>query len=77
VEVHTPDNLEKYVLVIGKTEDMTIGYLELIRRLAGVKEFFGKPQILVVQSPFVYMPLIVLLCVGASVWYVRKRRKGA
>ncbi len=74
VEVHTPDNLEKYVLVVGKREEMTIGYFELIGRLAKVKVFFGKPKIFVAQSPYVYVPLLVLLS-GIGYWYVRRYRK--
>jgi hypothetical protein len=71
VEVHTPDNLEKYVLVIGKREEMTIGYFELIGRLVEIKTFFGKPKIFVVQSPYVYVPLLVL-CLGIGFWYMRR-----
>jgi hypothetical protein len=75
IEVHTPDNLDKYVLVVGKREEMTIGYIELIRRLAGVKEFFDKSQLMVVQSPFVYVPLLGIGLVGMGVWHVRRRKK--
>lgn len=71
IEVHTPDNQEKYVLVVGKREDMVLGYIELIRRIAQVKEFFGKTTIALVQSPFVYVPLLTLVCAG--VWYRRRQ----
>lgn len=71
VEVHSADNKEKYVLVIGKREEVVLGYIELIRRIAGVKEFFGKSQISIIQSPFIFIPLLV----GAVIvgWLLRRR----
>ena len=74
IEVHTPDNVEKYVLVVGTREEMSIGYFETVRRIAGVKEFFGKSKLRVVESPFVYVPLLGLMTVSGIVWYVRRRR---
>lgn len=60
IEVHTPDNIGKYVLVVGKREEMGVGYFELLGRLIEVKRFFEKTPLLVVQSPYVYVPLIIL-----------------
>lgn len=74
IEVHTPDNLEKYVLVVGTREEMTIGYIELVRRMAGVKEFFGKSQLMVIQSPFVYGPLLLMVLLGVCIAYLRRRK---
>lgn len=74
IEVHTPNNLEQYVLVVGTREEMTIGYFEMLRRLVGVKVFFGKSPIRIVESPFVYVPLFVLVCIFAG-WFVYRRNK--
>ena len=74
IEVHTPNNLEQYVLVVGTREEMTIGYFEMLRRLVGVKVFFGKSPIRIVESPFVYVPLFVLVCILAG-WFVYRRNK--
>jgi hypothetical protein len=74
IEVHTPDNVEKYVLVVGTREEMSIGYFETVRRIAEVKEFFGKSKLRAVESPFVYVPLLGLMTVSGIVWYVRRRR---
>lgn len=74
VEVHTPDNIEKYVLVVGSREEMTLGYFELLKRLIAVKEFFGKSPIMVIESLYVYVPVIVCGIIGLTLWYIRKRK---
>jgi hypothetical protein len=77
VEVHTPDNVEKYVLVVGKREEFSgLGYFALLGRIAEVKTFFEKPRISIVQSPLVYVPLIIIALVAGGVWYWRRRRDG-
>ncbi len=76
IEVSTPDNLDKYVLVVGKNEDSSeIGYFETIRRIAGVKAFYGRSKIFVVLSPLVYVPLLVLCAVGGVIWFVKRRHR--
>ncbi len=64
IEVNTPVNEGKYVLVIGNKEVREIGYIESVRRIAKVKTFFNKSELMVVQSPFVYVPLIIFLVAG-------------
>ncbi len=77
VEVHTPENRDKYVLVVGKKEEMSIGYFETVRRLIEVKNFFDKSPLRVVESPFVYAPLILVVGgIGFVYWYRRRRRRG-
>jgi hypothetical protein len=75
IEVHTPDNQEKYVLVVGKREEMTLGYFEFLGRLIEVKRFFEKSPIRIVESPFVYVPVggCALLVLGW--WWFRFQRK--
>lgn len=73
IEVHTPDNLEKYVLVVGSKEDMTIGYFEMIRRLIAVKVFFDKSPFRIIESLFVYGPLLVV-SFGVVLWQLYRRR---
>jgi len=70
IEVNTPINEGKYVLVIGKEEVREIGYIESIRRIAKVKEFFNKSQLMVVQSPFVFVPILVLFGI---ILFIRKK----
>ncbi len=75
IEVSTPDNRQKYVLVVGKREDSGgIGYFETIGRIADVKTFFGKSKIRVIESPLVYIPLLLSVLLVAGVWYWRRRK---
>lgn len=74
IEVHTPDNLEKYILRIGNKDDMNIGYFTLLGRIMEVKNFYGYSGFWVVQSPYVYIPL----CVGFAIlgaWYFWRTRR--
>jgi hypothetical protein len=73
IEVHTPDNVEKYVLVVGTRDDMSIGYFQMVKRLIQVKMFFGKSPVRVVESPYVYIPLLVFGVIGGFVWYRRRK----
>ncbi len=74
IEVHTPDNMEKYVFAIGTREEMTIGYFERLRRLMAVKIFFEKSPIRIIESPLVYVPLIILGLGGCYFWYRRRKK---
>lgn len=76
IEVSTPDNRQKYVLVVGKREDSGgIGYFETIGRIADVKTFFGKSKIRVIESPLVYIPLLLSILLVVGLWYWRRRKK--
>ena len=79
IEVHTPDNQEQYVLVVGRREEMTIGYAELFKRRMEVKRFFGKSPFLMVESPFVYVPASLVVALGFGIRHrrIRKKREGA
>jgi hypothetical protein len=73
IEVHTPDNIGKYVLVVGAREEMSIGYFEMLGRIIEVKRFFEKTPLLVVQSPFYYVPLGLILIV----YFLYRRTKNS
>jgi hypothetical protein len=76
IEVHTPDNIGKYILVIGQKERFgEIGYLETIRRIAHIKSFFGKSQFLIIESPFVYVPILLLIVIFSVAWFSVRRQK--
>lgn len=75
VEVSTPDNIGKYVLVVGSIERGSGGYFSTIRDLAQVKLFLGKSQFAVIGSPFVYVPLTLLLMVSIAILYIRRKIK--
>lgn len=73
IEVHTPENLDKYVLVVGTREEMSIGYFETVRRLMEVKVFFGKSKFRIIESPYVYVPLILIIGGVSALWHYRRR----
>jgi hypothetical protein len=74
LEVSTPVNRGKYVLVVGKEERFDSGYIATLHDIRKIKTFFGKPSIAVAQSPFVYVPIILLLVLGCIVWRVYRKR---
>lgn len=74
IEVNTPDNVGKYVLVLGKREEMAIGYFDLLGRIIDVKRFFEKTPLLIIQSVYVYVPLL-LISLAAFVFRDRLLRK--
>ena len=50
-----------------------VGYINAIENMAEVKEFFGKSAFYAVESPLVYVP-VILLCAGIGIfWYFRRR----
>ena len=75
IEVSTPRNEGKYVLSVGKIEDFSdVSYFETVKRIYQVKLFFEKPGIAVVLSPFVYVPLIIILLIMGIFYYFYRRR---
>jgi len=75
IEVSTPDNTEPYVLVVGEREELGgLGYVETVRQIAQVKEFFGKSPVWVIESPIVYVPaLIVVAIIGVGAFIIWRR----
>lgn len=73
VQVHTAENYGKYALTIGKKKNSDrLGYFELLGLLIDVKQFFGKSPLMIVQSPFVYVPIGLFLL---TIFGYRWRRK--
>lgn len=78
-EVSTPENLGKYILVVGKEEKMSEdGFFSSLKDIYQVKVFMEKPFFLVLQSPFYYVPTIILILSGLLIWYrIHKHKKYA
>jgi hypothetical protein len=74
LEVSTPVNRGKYVLVVGKEERFDSGYIATLHDIREIKFFFEKPSTAVMQSPFVYVPVIFLLILGYILWRVYRKR---
>lgn len=73
-EVSTPDNVTKYMFVIGTEERWgSTNPFSLLGRIYQVKQFYEKPWYAVWQSPFYYIPSLFLLF-GCVVWYSRRRQ---
>lgn len=71
IEIHTPDNKEKYQFAIGTRKEMTLGYLELLTRIISVDTFLERSMFWIITSPYVYWPLFGLVSVCMSLWYLR------
>jgi hypothetical protein len=77
IEVSTPDNESPYVLVVGTREEWgDLGYFDIVGRIADVKVFFGKSKLRVIESPLVYIPLLIMACIGGVYWYRRRMKQG-
>ncbi len=75
IEVSTPDDIGKYVLVVGQKESFSIfNYFPLIGKISDVKVFFGKSRLLVIESPLVYVPVLAFGLLGGLWWYRRRSR---
>ncbi|MCA9324972.1 hypothetical protein KDA23_02805 [Candidatus Saccharibacteria bacterium] len=73
IEVSTPENQGPYVLVVGKREAFSIfDYPQLIVDMYRVKHWYGKSGWLVLQSPLVYVPLVLIVLVWGFIWYRRR-----
>lgn len=75
IEVSTPLNKGKYVLVLGNPEGgNSPGYFGTLRDIYEVNHFFGRPPIALIVSPYVFLPLIVVVVVGLVLLrFYRKR----
>jgi hypothetical protein len=81
VVVSSPDNLGKYVLVTGKIEDFSdTSFLATVKEIYRVKIFFEKNPLSILQTPFVYVPVVLTLIllgiaglIGRSMY--RKKKK--
>ena len=78
IEVSTPDNDTKYVLVVGKREGSGgVGYFETLGRIAEVKAFFGKSPVRIIESMYVYVPIVIALVLLLAYWYLWRYRRRA
>jgi hypothetical protein len=74
-EISTPINKGPYVLAVGTRVEFSLGgYFDLVSDIAHVKEFFGKSKFWAIQSPFVFVPLLMLMLIVAVIYRVYSRR---
>lgn len=74
VEVSTPDNYGKYMLVVGK-EAVDSGYFKLLRDVRTIQSFFGLPFVAIVLSSAFYYPLGIIILIGLFFYTWRNRNR--
>ena len=77
IVVSSPDNVGKYVMAIGEVESFSMSeVLRTMTTMVAVKHYFGKPAIAVFESPFISVPLVVvLLTIGTITFLILLRRR--
>lgn len=74
IEVSNGDNAGNYVLQVGTEVDpQEVGLLSTMKDIYKIKRFFGKPFFMVLQSPYYYVPAL-LIAFLTFVWYQRRRK---
>ncbi len=75
VEVSTPNNIGKYMLVIGN-RPVYAGYGATWQAVASVYDFYGVSKIGMIRTSLLYMPLLIMLVIvgfGYTVYRTRHR----
>lgn len=71
IEVSNGDNEGAYALRFGfDPPPYSLGYRHALKAVWETKQFFNKPFILVLQSPYYYVPILLLL----AAWLLWRRR---
>jgi hypothetical protein len=75
LEVHTPNNIEPYLLFVGNEMERTQGYFAFVSALVQLKQFLGVSVLTLIISPYIYGPLYFLALAGCALylWYTRWR----
>lgn len=74
LEVSAPNNDTPYVLVVGNEEGKgDISYGDMLVRISDVKVFYGHSRLWVLESPYGYVPVLLLIALGGGVWWYRRR----
>lgn len=75
IEVSTPENLGKFMLVMGEGDDGA-SYRATLASLRALYDFYDEPLIMMIRSPYVYYPLGILLLgviFGRALWRRRQQ----
>lgn len=75
IEVSTPDNSGKYMLVVGNKDEST-GYVDTLHQIGLVYDFYGLGTVQMFHSPYIHYPLgiVVLIALIGATWYWQRRR---
>jgi hypothetical protein len=76
IEVSTPQNLGKYILVVG-SKPQPVGYFSSLQSVNDMYLFYGTSRIFMIRSPLIYYPVIIILLGGLAGWWWKRKRKHA
>lgn len=78
IEVSTPNNLEPYMLMVGyDTSRLEGGYIARLTSMLALKSFAEQSSVSIMLSPLVYVPLCILLSIGALIVFMRTRTRAS
>ena len=77
IEVSTPNNTGKYILVVGN-HDEGAGYFDTIHAIRVVYDFYGYGIFQMLLSAYIYYPIGIVIVIGLIIgtWYWSRRRPG-
>jgi hypothetical protein len=75
IEVSTPENSGKYILVIGNTP-VRLGYFATLGHIATTYHFYGLSKISMFSSPYIHYPIGIFVLIGliTATWYWQRKR---
>lgn len=76
IEVSTPENIGKYILVIGSIKNST-GYFASLASVKTTYEFYGLSGFQMFSSPYVHYPIgiVLVLALLGGTWFWQRRRR--
>ena len=74
IEVSTPDNVGKYMLMVGN-RDESAGYVATLHTIGLVYDFYGLSTFQMFHSPYIHYPIgiVIVLLLIAFTWYWSRR----
>ncbi len=77
VEVSTPSNIGSYVLAVGTESTSTLlSYTTELRNVFRIKQFFHTSSIAALESPLLYIPLVLLTSIVIRRFRTYRARRG-
>jgi len=76
IEVSTPNNTGKYILVFGDSAIST-PYGTTLGSVAATYDFYGVSKLGMIRSPLIFYPLGIIVLIGLIVgtWHLQRKRK--
>ncbi len=76
IEISSPNNQGKYMLLVGTNTDDN-GYLASLSDIKSVYAFYGLGTMRMFSSPYVHYPLGIMLLIGliGGTWYWQRKQK--